>query len=64
MGILQMSNKYGRDTLEEACGKAVDSGDVRYAKIKNLIENTTHSTSPEMTPLPRHMNLRDPSEFN
>jgi hypothetical protein len=64
MGILHMEKKHGRDALEEACRNAVDSGDVRYATIKRYIENPPSRQTVVLLPLPRHINLRDPSEFN
>jgi len=62
MGILQMKNKYGREALETACGNAVCAGDVRYASIKSRLESPIQ-TAVEL-PLPRHENLREPSEFH
>ena len=62
MGILQMKNKYGREALEAACGNAVSAGDVRYASIKSRLESPIQTTVE--LPLPRHENLREPSEFH
>jgi len=63
MGILQMEKKHGRSALEDACRNAVVAGDVRYATIKRFIENPPRSPGARIVPLPRHENLRDPSEF-
>ena len=64
MGILHMTYKYGREALEEACRDAVKAGDVRYMAIKYRIENPPAGKSVEELPLPKHDNLRDPSEFH
>ncbi|MDR0499392.1 MAG: IS21 family transposase [Holophagales bacterium] len=63
MGILHMADKHGKEALEEACGHALENGNVRYMAIKKYIESPPTRELAKVLPLPRHENLRDPSEF-
>jgi transposase len=64
MGVLQLAKKHGNAALDAACRQAAEAGDVRYAAIKERVELAAAEKAPEYAPLPRHGNLRDPSEFN
>jgi transposase len=63
MGVLQMEKKHGQAALEEACANAIRIGVINYNSIKRLIENPPGAMDKKILPLPKHANLRAPSEF-
>jgi len=59
MGILQTSQTYGNERLEDACAMALGMHAVSYTTIRNILKNgrDTGSISPAK-PTPEHENLR------
>jgi hypothetical protein len=62
MGIMQMGNRFGKEELEAACGKALAMGSVTYTTIKRLMSSLSE-VSVICEPTQVHENLRNPSEF-
>lgn len=59
IGILQMSQTYGNERLEDACAMALGMHAVSYTTIRNILKNGRDpgSISPAK-PTPEHENLR------
>lgn len=62
MGVLQMSNRFGKKELERACEMALDAGRATYNAVKEIIGKPELPQLPDAK-TPIHDNLRDPSEF-
>jgi len=62
MGVLQSAKKYSPMLLEEACAKSLQIGSPRYSTVMHYLKNPQYDNQ-AAPPLPRHENLRNPTEF-
>lgn len=52
LGVIRLSDKYGAQRLNQACGKAIAIGAISYRTIKNMLKN-------EMDKVPPSRNAKD-----
>jgi len=62
MGVMQFAKKNSPEKLEAACRRALEIGSPTYTTVKNLLQTPHPTKRPQ--PLPKHENLRNPSEFS
>ncbi len=68
LGILRLAKRYGRDRLEQACGRAVDIDALSYHSIKSIL-TTGLDQEPVVPPPPpavpiAHANIRGPTYYD
>lgn len=64
-GVLRLGKRYGEDRLEHACMRALESGDVRYRHIADMLKNRREHLRLEIEerkPV-RHRNIRGASYY-
>ena len=68
LGLLRLSNHFGKDRLENACKRAMQSPRVSYRLIDNILSNNLDKQTEEQinlfTPIPDHKNLRGPQAYH
>jgi len=66
MGVLRLEKKYGKETFELACKKAIEYGCIRYKFIENSLKNKTYMNTNEPNErfeLPIHENIRGKENY-
>ena len=68
LGLLRLSDRYGKDRLENACKRAMGSPRVSYRLIDNILTNNLDKQMEGQTELfstiPDHENLRGPQAYH
>jgi len=67
LGLLRLSDRFGKDRFENACKRAIHSPRVSYRLIDNILANNLDKQSEDQmslfTPIPDHENLRGPQAY-
>ena len=68
IGLLRLSDTYGKDRLENACKRAIGAPRVSYRLIDNILSNNLDKQVEDQTELfsiiPDHENLRGPQAYH
>jgi transposase len=68
LGLLRLSDRYGKDRLENACKRALLSPRVSYRLIDNILANNLDKQTEDQmtlfTTIPDHENLRGPQAYH
>lgn len=68
LGLLRLSDRYGKDRLENACKRAILSPRVSYRLIDNILLNNLDKQTEDQidlfTSIPDHENLRGPQAYH
>lgn len=68
LGLLRLSDQYGKDRLENACKRAMGSPRVSYRLIDNILANNLDKQTEDQielfTTIPDHENLRGPQAYH
>ena len=67
LGVLRLGKKYGEGRLEKACAKGLDAGATRYQQIESILINKVEDLplfkEVNLSPIPRHKNIRGPEYY-
>lgn len=71
LGLLNLSRRYSRDRLEQACGRALAINSASYQSITSILKQGLDQfplplaeEEPELTDLPAHTNVRGPRYYH
>lgn len=67
LGLLRLSDRYGRDRFENACKRAISAPRVSFRLIDNILTNNLDKESEQpgslFAPIPDHENIRGPQAY-
>jgi transposase len=68
LGLLRLSDRYGKDRLENACKRAIVAPRVNYRLIENILANNLDKQTEDQmalfTTIPDHENVRGPQAYH
>jgi len=71
LGLLNLSRRYSRDRLEQACARALSINSASYQSITSILKQgldqlplTLTEEEPELADLPVHTNVRGPHYYH
>ncbi|MBO0715314.1 MAG: IS21 family transposase, partial [Acidimicrobiales bacterium] len=67
LGIIRLSNRYGTERLEAACGRALSARALSYRSVESILRHgldTQELKKPPLRPHRHHQNLRGPAYYS